>query len=102
MLSSSALPISRIKVRVPFRRRELITRARLLETLYDQLEKRLLLLVAPAGYGKTTLLTDWIARCAPETSGSIISWLSLDPEDNDVNRFLSYLIDSFRRRPRRN
>jgi len=59
MLPSSALPISKIKVRVPFRRRELITRTRLIETLYDQLEKRLLLLVAPAGYGKTSLLVDF-------------------------------------------
>ncbi|HSJ87585.1 MAG TPA: tetratricopeptide repeat protein [Anaerolineales bacterium] len=87
MLSSSALPISRIKVRVPFRRRELITRARLLETLYDQLEKRLLLLVAPAGYGKTSLLVDFAQQ-----SEIPVCWVSLDVLDQEPQRFLRYMI----------
>jgi ATP/maltotriose-dependent transcriptional regulator MalT len=49
-------PISKIKVRVPYRRRELISRMRLIEAIYEQLEKQLLLIVAPAGYGKTTFI----------------------------------------------
>src|SRR5512144_1910611 len=87
MLSSSALPISRIKVRVPFRRRELISRPRLIETLYDQLEKRLLLLVAPAGYGKTSLLVDFAQQA--ELS---VCWFSLDSLDQEPQRFLRYMI----------
>jgi LuxR family transcriptional regulator, maltose regulon positive regulatory protein len=87
MLSSSALPISRIKVRIPYRRRELITRTRLIETLYDQLEKRLLLLVAPAGYGKTSLLVDFAQQCELP-----VSWFSLDGLDQEPQRFLRYMI----------
>lgn len=87
MLSSSALPISKIKVRVPFRRRELITRTRLIDTLYDQFEKRLLLLVAPAGYGKTSLLVDFAQQCEVP-----VCWFSLDALDQEPQRFLRYMI----------
>jgi len=87
MLPSSALPISKIKVRVPFRRRELITRTRLIESIYDQLEKRLLLLVAPAGYGKTSLLVDFAQQAEMP-----VCWLSLDALDQEPQRFLQYMI----------
>ncbi len=87
MLPSSALPISKIKIRVPFRRRELITRGRLIESIYDQLERRLLLLVAPAGYGKTSLLVDFA-----EQAEMPVCWLSLDALDQEPQRFLQYMI----------
>jgi len=86
---SSGLPISKIKVRVPFRRRELITRTRLIEAIYDQLEKRLLILVAPAGYGKTSLLVDFAQQCELP-----VCWLSLDALDQEPQRFLRYVIAS--------
>lgn len=52
-------------------------------------QRRLTLVTAPAGYGKTTLVADWL-----RTTGRPFTWLSLDEADNDPNRFLAYLIAS--------
>ena len=64
-----------------------VTRPRLVEQLADAFGQRLTLLSAPAGYGKTTLLSAWAA-----TSGLPVAWLSLDESDNDPTRFWSYVI----------
>ncbi len=48
---------------------------------------RLTLISAPAGFGKTTLVSEWIASC-----GMPVAWLSLDEGDNDPARFIAYLV----------
>jgi hypothetical protein len=65
----------------------LVSRLRLIERLHAGLRGKLTLVSAPTGYGKTTLVSDWIAR-----SEIPAAWLSLDASDNDVARFYSYLI----------
>jgi LuxR family maltose regulon positive regulatory protein len=70
------------KLYAPGRRPGLVPRPRLTERLDDGLGRGLLLVCAPAGYGKTVLLADWVRRVhAP------VAWLSLDAGDNDPARF---------------
>ena len=78
------------KLRTPRTRPNLVERPRLHEAL-DRGEGRALTLVsAPAGFGKTTLLAEWLeARVA---GGRSVAWLSLDESDNDPARFLTYLV----------
>jgi LuxR family maltose regulon positive regulatory protein len=67
----------------------LVTRPRLTQQLDDGLRQghRLILVVAPAGYGKTTLVTDWLG-----TAGIPATWLSLDESDSDPVRFFTYVV----------
>ena len=75
------------KLHVPRPRTHLVPRVHLVERLQQSMECSLTLLSAPAGFGKTTLLAQWLAE-----SGAIVAWLSLEPGDNDPTRFLVYLI----------
>ncbi len=87
-------PLIKTKLSAPQRRASLVQRPRLLSLLSDTCSKTLTLICAPAGYGKTTLLIDWLACLLQkeEHSHSPICWLSLDDGDNDVTLFLNYLI----------
>ena len=80
-------PLLSTKLHVPRPRTQLVPRAHLLQRLRQGAERALTLVSAPAGFGKTTLLSQWLAE------GSMpIAWLSLEAEDNDPTRFLSYVI----------
>jgi LuxR family maltose regulon positive regulatory protein len=79
----------RTKLFVPPLRPNLVPRPHLIDRLNQGLKPghKLTLVSAPAGFGKTTLVSEWVAGC-----GRPASWLSLDEEDNDPTRFLSYLV----------
>ncbi|HSG45141.1 MAG TPA: BTAD domain-containing putative transcriptional regulator [Anaerolineales bacterium] len=81
----------RTKFLVPRARPDLLPRPRLLDWLDANLDKRLALLSAPAGYGKTTLLADYI-----NASSRPYAWYQLDAQDSDPTVFLTYLIEALR------
>jgi len=81
----------RTKFLVPRPRPDLLPRPRLLDWLESNSDKRLILLSAPAGYGKTTLLADFI-----NASNRPFAWYTLDAQDSDPTVFLTYLIESLR------
>ncbi|MBL8103841.1 MAG: hypothetical protein JNM02_15010, partial [Anaerolineales bacterium] len=81
----------RTKFLVPRPRPELLPRPRLLDWLDSTADKRLTLLSAPAGYGKTTLLSDFI-----NASSLPFAWYTLDAQDSDPTVFLTYLIEALR------
>jgi LuxR family maltose regulon positive regulatory protein len=68
-----------------------VPRPRLIERLNAGLHRKLTLLSAPAGFGKTTLLSAWVAGCDRR-----VAWLSLDAADSDPTRFLTYLVAAVR------
>ena len=84
-------PILATKLYVPPPRPGVVPRPRLTGRLNEGLHRRLTLISAPAGFGKTTLISEWLAGC-----GRPAAWLSLDEGDNDATRFLAYLVASLR------
>ena len=83
------VPILAAKLYITAPRPGIVLRQRLTNRLNKDLTKggKLTLVSAPAGFGKTTLISEWIAQCGRPTA-----WLSLDEGDNDLARFLTYLI----------
>lgn len=84
------------KFHIPSWRTSSVPRPRLLKQITSGLEEchKLTLVSAPAGYGKTTLVTEWLHSLGSSQS---VAWLSLDSADNDPTRFLSYLLAAFQR-----
>jgi len=87
-----AVPLLRTKLYIPPLQSQLVSRPRLLAHLDQSLDYRLTLLSAPAGFGKTTLLSEWTQRLEHLDDTPGIAWLSLDQRDNDPYRFLAYVI----------
>ena len=88
-------PLVSTKVRPSQSRPVLVARPHLIEELDPEAGRRLTLVSAPAGFGKTTLVGEWSEERADE--GHRVAWLSLDGGDNDPVRFLFYLVASLRR-----
>ncbi|MEZ4735054.1 MAG: LuxR C-terminal-related transcriptional regulator [Caldilineaceae bacterium] len=86
-----SLPLLQTKLYVPSPRPQLVPRPAVTAKLQQGVAFPLTLVAAPAGFGKTTLISEWIAQ-----SGRSAAWLSLDTEDNDPERFFVYLIAALR------
>ncbi|WP_420645252.1 LuxR C-terminal-related transcriptional regulator [Candidatus Leptofilum sp.] len=91
-IESPKRPLLQTKLTLPRLRQNPVTRPRLLERLNTavspdgRIHPKLTLITGPAGYGKTTLASQWIAQMERP-----VAWLSLDANDNDEARFLAYL-----------
>lgn len=83
---SVPFPILTTKLFIPPSRAPVVRR-RLTEQLNRGIDGKLVLVSAPAGFGKTTLVSEWCNR-----SGTLAAWLALDSGDNDPARFLTYLV----------
>src|SRR5262245_65257144 len=80
-------PILATKLYIPSPRPKVVFRPRLIERLNEGLRRKLTLISAPAGFGKTTLVSEWVTGFERP-----VAWLSLDKGDNDPIRLLAYLI----------
>lgn len=88
MKSKSAdIALIRTKLHQPRVTAVYVHRQHLLDRLNRQMERSLTLVCAPAGYGKSTLVSGWLQDCEHPTA-----WLSLDETDNDLQLFISYVL----------
>ena len=89
----STTPILATKLYIPLPPPRVVLRPRLIEKLNEGLcqeqgfGQKLTLISAPSGFGKTTLISEWIPNCKRP-----VAWLSLDEGDNDLARFLVYIV----------
>ena len=84
-----SIPILATKISIPPPRPKVVLRPRLIELLNEGLQRTpgVTLISAPVGYGKTTLVSEWVACCERP-----VAWLSLDKGDSDPRRFLAYFV----------
>jgi len=80
------------KLSIPPQRPHLVVRPLLFALLEAGLQKKLTLVSAPAGFGKTTVVANWLAQRPEEKSRTSVAWLALDENDNDPIRFFAYLL----------
>jgi len=94
-----APPLLKTKLHIPQRRSDIVPRPLLIKQLNERVQRKLTIITAPAGYGKTSLASDWIHALQSEepeaphaTSNNQITWLSLEEADSEPIRFISYVI----------
>ncbi len=114
--TTTNIPLLATKLYIPPVRAEQVARPHLIKQLREGLNRKLTLISAPAGFGKTTLLSQWIHRVSDSkgqrsrnavdgpaadstTRYPEFSWLSLDKGDNDPNTFWSYVLAALRTIP---
>ncbi|MEO8288254.1 MAG: AAA family ATPase, partial [Chloroflexota bacterium] len=90
-MASMLVPVLATKLYIPPPPVRVVQRSRLVERLNAGLHRKLTLISAPAGFGKSTLVSDWVTA-----GGSQAAWLSLDEGDSDPARFLTYLVAALR------
>ena len=88
------MALLRTKLNIPRIYSDLLERPRLTVWLNEGTQNKLVLVSAPAGFGKTTLLSSWAAKAAVP-----VAWLSLDERDNDPVRFWSYFVAALQTLP---
>ena len=90
-------PLLATKLFIPPVRPELVPRSDLIRRLTSGIHRKLTLVSAPAGFGKTTLVSEWAQVMGGAAPPPAIAWLSLDESDNDPARFLTYFIGALNR-----
>lgn len=87
------IPVTRTKIIVPRRRAEILSRPRLLALIEELIDNRLMIVAAPAGYGKTSLLVDFA-----HSTQLPVCWYALDSLDQDPMRFIAHFISAMNQR----
>ena len=85
------------KLFIPHARPKLVSRPRLVERINEGLHRKLTLISAPAGFGKTTLVMEWLMGVGEHSSSNWIGWFSIDETDNDPIRFFTYFCAALNR-----
>jgi len=86
-----SLPLLRTKLFIPDVPGQIVSRQHLISRLNNYISKKLILISAPAGFGKTTILCEWINQIEDSCA-----WFSIDKTDNDPVLFMSYVLTSFK------
>ena len=92
---TAPLLTTKLHIPPPRPRERIVPRPRLIERLDQGIHPgcKLVLVSAPAGFGKTTLLSEWVGSKTQEHKKSAgFAWVSLDKDDNDLDQFLAYLV----------
>ncbi len=93
-MANGEFVVIRTKLVPPIRETRLVARDRLVGRLSNSTDQTLVVVKAPAGYGKTILAGQWFANLNPAVD--LAAWYSLDTADNDLGRFFTYLVAALR------